>query len=106
MDGIKCMLAWMADDEANYSADELRAMAKKALGVYEQSLEAARSQVTADEAIKDAVSVISSINYAKHHRIKREDGEVLYGQTGEWCEWAINEVLPKLRQLLKERAGM
>ncbi len=50
MDGIKCMLAWMADDEANYSADELRAMAKKALGVYEQSLAAARSQVTADEA--------------------------------------------------------
>lgn len=29
--GLHCMIAWMADDEANYTADELRSMAKKAL---------------------------------------------------------------------------
>lgn len=52
------------------------------------------------EALKEAWSVISSINYGKNHVIKRSDGEVLYGQTDEWCKWALKESLPKVEQAI------
>lgn len=52
------------------------------------------------EALKEAWSVVSSINYGKNHVIKRSDGEVLYGQTDEWCMWALKEVLPKMEQAI------
>lgn len=52
------------------------------------------------KALKEAWSVVSSINYGKNHVIKRSDGEVLYGQTDEWCMWALKEVLPKMEQAI------
>lgn len=69
---------------------------------YIKSIIEAQQQPDAEllEALKEAWSVVSSINYGKNHAIKRSDGEVLYGQTDDWCIWALKEVLPKMEQAI------
>ncbi len=59
-------------------------------------------------ALKGAKSVTSSVNHGKHHAIKRNDGNVLYGQTNEWCEWALKEVTPQIKKAIAhlEAAGV
>lgn len=47
------------------------------------------------DALEEAKSVISSINSGKQHKVELED-DVAYWQRGEWCEWAKNDVLPKI----------
>lgn len=47
------------------------------------------------EALKDARSVLSSINAAKHHEVIVND-EPVFWQRKEWVEWAQGEVLPKV----------
>lgn len=51
------------------------------------------------DALEEAKSVISSINSGKQHKVELED-DVAYWQRGEWCEWAKNDVLPKIEAAL------
>ena len=50
-------------------------------------------------ALEEAKSVISSINYKGTTPFLR-DGGTFYGQTDDWCEWALNEILPVVRQAI------
>lgn len=51
------------------------------------------------DALEEAKSVIASINSGKQHKVELED-DVAYWQRGEWCEWAKNDVLPKIEAAL------
>ena len=53
------------------------------------------------EAMKQARSVISSINAGKHHALKK-NGETVYWQRDEWVRWALDEVLPLIDQAIAE----
>lgn len=59
-----------------------------------QALPAAEPDLLVD-ALKDARSVILSLNHGKHHQLTIGD-EPVYWQREEWIRWAIDEVLPKL----------
>lgn len=56
------------------------------------------------EAMKEAESVLNSINTGKQHRVVQADGEVTYWQREEWCKWATGEVLPKVTAALAAQA--
>ena len=45
-------------------------------------------------ALKDAKSVIGSINGGRSSRIVTDDGKVMYTQTEEWVAWSRDEILP------------
>lgn len=51
------------------------------------------------EALENAESVIASINAGKQHLVVLEDDRA-YWQREEWCLWAINEVLPQIKDAL------
>lgn len=51
------------------------------------------------DALEEAKSVIASINSGKQHKVELED-DVAYWQRGEWCEWAKNDVFPKIEAAL------
>jgi len=57
-----------------------------------KALEAVNAELLA--ALKDAKSVIGSINSGRYSRIVTDDGEVMYTQAEEWVTWARDEVLP------------
>lgn len=52
------------------------------------------------EALRDALSVCSSVSVSRDRKIVRE-GCTLYAQTEEWCNWAENEVAPKIRAAIE-----
>ena len=47
-------------------------------------------------AVQDAVLVVSSISRSKYRLVKR-DGADCYWQTDDWVNWALDEILPRLR---------
>lgn len=51
------------------------------------------------EAMQEALSVCDSVSMSRDRRVVRE-GCVLYMQTEEWCQWAEQEVAPKMRAAL------
>jgi hypothetical protein len=51
------------------------------------------------EAMQEALSVCDSVSMSRDRRVVR-DGCVLYLQTEEWCQWAEQEVAPKMRAAL------
>jgi hypothetical protein len=53
------------------------------------------------EAIKQARSVISSINAGKQHALTK-NGETVFWQREEWVRWALDEVLPLIDQAIAE----
>lgn len=46
-------------------------------------------------ALREAQSVLGSINQGSHHAVKVND-EVCYWQRKEWIDWAVKEVLPQV----------
>lgn len=52
------------------------------------------------EALRDAFCVCSSVSVSRDRKIVRE-GCTLYAQTEEWCNWAENEVAPKIRAAIE-----
>lgn len=52
------------------------------------------------ESLREAVSVLSSINHGGEHEVNIEGDEPAFWQRGEWVDWAKNEVLPKLQAAL------
>lgn len=55
------------------------------------------------EALKMAASVISSINEGKQHLIITDDDRGFF-QREEWVRWAIDEVLPQIKEALEQPA--
>lgn len=53
------------------------------------------------EALKEAKSALSTLNYKGKKPFIRDGGE-FYGQTDEWCEWVETEILPVVRQAIAE----
>jgi hypothetical protein len=53
------------------------------------------------EAMKQARSVISSINSGRQHEIKK-NGETVFWQREEWVRWGLDEVLPLIDQAIAE----
>ena len=53
------------------------------------------------EAMKQARSVISSINAGKNNAL-RKNNETVFWQREEWVRWALDEVLPVLNQAIAE----
>ena len=51
------------------------------------------------EAMKQARSVISSINAGKNNAL-RKNNETVFWQREEWVRWALDEVLPVLNQAI------
>ncbi len=58
-----------------------------------EALQAAPPAPAAIEALRQARSVIGSINKGPAHKVAVND-EAVFWQRGEWIEWAVNEVLP------------
>jgi hypothetical protein len=56
------------------------------------------------EAMKEARSVIRSINASRHHQIT-VGGETVYWQRDEWVRWALDEVLPVIDQAIARAEG-
>ena len=52
------------------------------------------------ESLREAISVLSSINHGGEHEIHIEGDEPAFWQRGEWVDWAKSEVLPKLQAAL------
>lgn len=52
------------------------------------------------EPLREAISVISSINHGGEHEVHVEGDEPAFWQRGEWVEWARSDVLPKLQAAL------
>ena len=52
------------------------------------------------EALREAVSVLSSINHGGEHEVYVEGDEPAFWQRGEWVGWAKSDVLPKLQAAL------
>ena len=48
------------------------------------------------DALAEAHSVCNSVSTGFDRKVRR-DGSVLYLQTEEWCQWAEDEVEPKVR---------
>ncbi len=57
------------------------------------------------EALKMAISVISSINQGKQHFIVIDDDRGFF-QRAEWVRWAIDEVLPQIKEALERPTNM
>ena len=53
------------------------------------------------EALKEAKSVIGSINSGKANALTI-GGETVYWQRKEWVRWALDEVLPLIEQAIAE----
>ena len=53
------------------------------------------------EALKQARSVISSINQGKQHALTRNE-ETVFWQREEWVRWALDEVLPLIDEALAQ----
>jgi len=53
------------------------------------------------EAMKDAKSVIGSINSGKANALNI-GGETVYWQREEWVRWALDEVLPQLEKAIAD----
>lgn len=53
------------------------------------------------EALKEAKSVISSINASRHHQITI-GGEKVFWQREEWVRWALDEVLPVISKAIAD----
>ena len=53
------------------------------------------------EAMKQARSVIRSINAGKHYALAM-NGETVFWQREEWVRWALDEVLPLIDQAIAE----
>lgn len=52
-----------------------------------------------ETALRDAISVISSINGGHANRVMK-NGEAVYWQRREWIDWARLEVLPTIKAAL------
>lgn len=52
------------------------------------------------ESLREAISVLSSINNGGEHEVHIEGDEPAFWQRGEWVDWAKSEVLPKLQAAL------
>ena len=52
------------------------------------------------ESLREAVSVLSSINHGGEHEVNIEGDEPAFWQRGEWVDWAKSDVLPKLQAAL------
>lgn len=52
------------------------------------------------EAAKEALSVVGSVNRGHAYRASNKHGGNGYLQAPEWCDWALDEVAPKLRAAL------
>lgn len=52
------------------------------------------------ESLREAISVLSSINHGGEHEVHIEGDEPAFWQRGEWVEWAKSDVLPKLQAAL------
>lgn len=55
------------------------------------------------ESLREAVSVLSSINHGGEHEVNIEGDEPAFWQRGEWVDWAKSEVLPKLQAALASK---
>ena len=53
------------------------------------------------EALKEAKSVIGSINSGKENALTI-GGETVFWQREEWVRWALDEVLPLIEQAIAE----
>ena len=51
-------------------------------------------------ALREAISVLSSINHGGEHEVHVEGDDPAFWQRGEWVEWAKSDVLPKLQAAL------
>lgn len=51
------------------------------------------------EALRDALSVCTSVSMSRDRRVVRDDC-TMYAQLEEWCQWAEGEVQQKLRAVL------
>ena len=52
------------------------------------------------QSLREAISVLSSINHGREHKVHIEGDEPAFWQRGEWVDWAKSEVLPKLQAAL------
>lgn len=52
------------------------------------------------EALREAISVLSSINHGGEHEVHVEGDDPAFWQRGEWVGWAKSDVLPKLQAAL------
>lgn len=55
------------------------------------------------EALVDAKSVCASVSTDRYRKLVLS-GSVMYAQTEEWCRWAYDEVLPKIKAALAASA--
>lgn len=66
----------------------------------EQLADATRQCGVMAEPLREAISVLSSINHGGEHEVHVEGDEPAFWQRGEWVEWAKSDVLPKLQAAL------
>ena len=52
------------------------------------------------ESLREAISVLSSINHGGEHEIHIEGDGPAFWQRGEWVDWAKSEVRPRLQAAL------
>lgn len=52
------------------------------------------------ESLREAISVLSSINHGGESEIHIDGDGSAFWQRGEWVDWAKSEVLPKLKAAL------
>ena len=57
--------------------------------------------MTKDEALKMAMGVLLSINQGKQHLIVIDDDRGFF-QREEWVRWAIDEVVPQIKEALEQ----
>lgn len=57
------------------------------------------------ELLGEAGSVMRSINRGHHNKVEIEGDEPAYWQRGEWVDWAMNEVLPRVDAALADHIG-
>ena len=88
----KIQLAAMGEHMAEQAAQPM-CMAKRI-----EELEA-QVRVMA-ESLREAISVLSSINHGGEHEIHIEGDGPAFWQRGEWVDWAKSEVRPRLQAAL------
>lgn len=52
------------------------------------------------EAAEEALSVVGTVNRGHAHRASNKHGGGGYLQTQEWCDWALDDVSPRLKAAL------
>lgn len=104
--GGRGYIAWFFDNVVNrtdfrrYIMNDLAADFACALATHLSAAHQAPALEVMRDALQEAESVLSSINMGNQHKAVQADSDVTYWQREEWCKWARDEVLPKVRAAL------